>query len=183
MAALEDFLNTPPPNPTVDPTTMGLIHGYQANSQNTTPGIINGIDAPQFNQAAASTRQGTALGGQDQTDSVAAALNARNSKASTDFVNNLKSNISMNAPVRQMAASQQSLQNLQGVNQVQQANYQIQKQQWLNEQRVQIYRQQQQNSILAGILGIVGAGIGTVVGAAVGGGPGAVAGAALGSKL
>lgn len=177
MPAIEDFLNTPPSTVKLDPTTSGLITDLTARSQRTTPGIIAGADQSQFNDPTLAARHGTALGGQDQTDSVLSALGARNSKNSTDFVNNLKSKIELNAPVREMKGAQQALGNLNAGNEIQQTNYKIQKQQWMNEQRVKIYRQQQQQSILASILGIVGTIGGAVIGSFAGSpGAGAVIG-------
>lgn len=169
MAAIEDLLKTPPSTVNVDPTTSGLLADFQHRSQNTTPGIIGGVDQSQFNAPGAAGRQGGALGGADQSQSILAALGQRNQKTSSDFVNNLKSKIAMNAPVREMQGAQQSLQNLGKSNQVDQFNYQVQKQQMMNEQRVAIYRQQQQNSILAGILGIIGTIGGGIIGGLTGG--------------
>lgn len=131
----------------------------------------------------AATRQGGALGGQDQTGSVIGAIGLRNTRRANDFVDNMQRGIALNAPVIKSAGYAQQAGNVANMGQIALNNYKIMKQQQMNQTRVQMFEQQQQQSLIAGILGIIGSVGGAVIGAAVGGPAGAVAGSAIGGRI
>lgn len=123
------------------------------------------------------------LGGQsaDTGARVTDALTKRNIANSTDYINNLKNNLKLSAPVRDAKNLRQVGQGYVNEVEVKLNNNKILKQYDLDKRRLAQYKQQQKDSILASVLGVVGAVAGAALGVVTGGAGFALTGAALGA--
>lgn len=184
MSQLTDLANTPLEKQIIPPELQPAM-GQIVTDTNQLPALYEQGLATEggFLTPPAAARAGAALGGPDQTANVLGALGLRNQRMSDDYVNNMKQGIELNAPVTKQAGFNQQLGNINQLGQINLNNYKIMKQQQMNQTRVQIFEQQQQQSLIAGILGIIGSIGGAVIGGLTGGPVGAAAGAAAGSKL
>lgn len=124
-----------------------------------------GKNSAEFAVPSDAGRQGTAMGGPDNTSDVVNAIAKRNLARNNDYVNTISSGIKMQAPAEQAQGMAQHLNNLAAQANVLNNNYNLQKQYDLDQRQVALFVQQQQDSILAGILGVLG----TIGGAIVGG--------------
>lgn len=111
------------------------------------------------------------LGGDSasQGQAVTDAISQRNVNRSADYINNLKTNLKLNQPIRDANNMKMAGQNMARESEVALNNNRIRKQWELDKKRLETYKQQQKDSILASILGVVGAIGGTVLGAITGG--------------
>lgn len=163
---LEEFIKNPAKKTQVDPSVLDAIQKQQAQaSAAPTQGIAESLgfgntSPKQFNAA---------LGGPvDASDSIAKAVQSRNMSRSKDFINNLKRGIELENPLREAKAASQAGSNLGHVADMNLMNYKIQRQNQLDKQRIELYKQQQRDAILGGILGFVGTITGGVIGGKVG---------------
>jgi hypothetical protein len=111
------------------------------------------------------------LGGDSaaQGQAVTDAISRRNVDRSTDYINNLKSNLKMTQPVRDAGNLKQLGQNMARESEVALNNHRIKKQWDLDRKRLELYKQQQKDGVLASVLGVVGAVAGTALGVMTGG--------------
>lgn len=131
---------------------------------NSTALITGNLGAGGFDNVQ-SPRYNTALGmpSSGPESDVYRAVTERNQRRNDDFVNTLKRDVEYMAPVREAQGLKQLGSDYGKVSEVAINNQKIENQQQLNERRLKLYRQQQADSILGGILGILG----TVAGAAL----------------
>lgn len=168
---LDTLANTPLQQQTVDPRIAGQMAQVGADTNALPSRYTQGIGTDAgFLTPVTGGQQDAALGGPGNTSAVMSALGARNARVSNDFVDNLKKGVALTAPVIKQQGYQQQEGNINAMGQVNLNNQAILKQQNLNQIRVQTFEQQQQQSIIAGILGIVGAFTGSVIGSATSGG-------------
>lgn len=183
MSDLTDLANKPLQYQQVDPLVQAQMKQISDNTDNMPANYARGLATESgFLTPDAAIRQGGALGGPDQTATVIGALGLRNKRHAEDYVSNLKKGIELNAPVIKSSGYQQQAANTNAMGQVALNNYRIMKQQQMNQTRVQVFEEQQRQSLIAGILGVIGTIGGAVIGAAIGGPAGAVAGGAAGSR-
>jgi hypothetical protein len=111
------------------------------------------------------------LGGDaaQQGQRVADAISHRNIARSTDYITSLKNNLKMNQPVRDASNMKMAGQSMARQSEVDLNNNRIRKQWDLDKKRLEQYKQQQKDSILASVLGVIGAIGGTALGIATGG--------------
>lgn len=111
------------------------------------------------------------LGGQAASEGtrVADAIADRNQRRSADYINTLKNELKLTAPARDAKNVRMSGQNMARESEVALNNNKIRKQYDLDKKRLEQYKQQQKDSILASVLGVVGAIAGTALGVVTGG--------------
>jgi len=152
--------------PTVSPLVLEQVNQLAKNASNASGILSSGIGAETgFISPAASERRGMALGGEDRTADVLGAIGKRNLRRASDYASGIKRSIDMQAPAINTAGLQRTAGALSQYGNMSAASYAALKQKMLNEQRVKIFEQQQEQSLIGGILGILGQGIGAVVGA------------------
>lgn len=124
------------------------------------------------------------LGGQAASEGtrVADAISGRNQRRSNDYINTLKNELKMTAPVRDARNMRSAVQNMGRESEVQLNNNRILKQYDLDKRRLEQYKQQQKDSILASVLGVIGAIGGVAVGVATGGAAAPLIGGMIGSS-
>lgn len=125
------------------------------------------------------------LGGEsaDMGTRVTDAITRRNVRNSADYINNLKNNLKLTAPVRDAKNLRQVGQGLSREAEVKLNNNKILKQYDLDKRRLEQYKQQQKDSILASVLGVIGAIGGVALGVATGGIAAPAAAAIGGTKM
>lgn len=125
----------------------------------------------------------TGLGGDSGAGgyNVLDAMRERNSKRSADYINTLKRELNLAQPARDAGRLKMVGQNLASQAEVTLNNNRILKQYDLDKRRLEQYKQQQKDSILGSILGVIGTIGGVALGAATGGVGGVALG--LGTKL
>jgi len=183
MDQVETLLNAGPSTNQINQQTIDAISQNQKNVMSTTPSILKGVATEQGFLTPKSTNQfGSALGGSqgDIAQAVSGAIGQRNLRRSDDFVGSLSRDIALNAPVRESARLNQSIQNMSGVAANKINNLNIMNQYNLDKNRLELYKQTQSNSLIAGILGVIGT-VGGVVAGSFAGNP--AAGAAVGGSV
>lgn len=122
------------------------------------------------------------LGGESATmgQSIADAVAKRNEAKSRDYINSLSKELELTAPARDAKNMRLAGQNLARESEVALNNNRIRKQYDLDRRRLELYKQQQKDGILASVLGVVGAIAGTALGVVTGGAGFGLTAAALG---
>ncbi len=146
----------------LDERKKRLMNSTQVINQNLSP---EGFNAPATNKF--NTALGMPASGMDSD--IYRAVTERNNSRNQDFVNTLKKDVEYMAPVREAQGLRQLGSDYGKVSEVAINNQKIWQQQELNQRRLKLYRQQQADSILGGVLGILGTIAGGVIGAATGG--------------
>ena len=181
MSNLTDLANKPLQKQPIPPGVQDAMAQVATDTEGLPGQYQHGLGTETgFLRPESGIRAGGALGGDDQTANVFNALGLRSERHADDYVNNLKRGIELNAPVIRSAGYGQQAGNVNALGQIELNNYRVMKQQQMNQIRVGVFEQQQQQSLIAGILGILGTIGGAVIGAAVGGPVGALAGATAG---
>jgi hypothetical protein len=111
------------------------------------------------------------LGGQAASEGtrVADAISGRNQRRSEDYINTLKNELKLTAPARDAKNVRMVGQNMARESEVALNNNRIRKQYDLDKKRLEQYKQQQKDSILASVLGVIGTIGGVALGVATGG--------------
>lgn len=145
----------------LDSATSALIDDSASRLMQTAPKILKGVGSDRVgNDLSRVSQRNRAMGGDD---SIYQALQRRNQGRTEDVLGTMKRDITMMSPARELEGLRQVSQNMRAQAGFQQANQQIEMQKAANKYRVKMYRQQQQEALIGGILGIVG----TVAGAAL----------------
>jgi hypothetical protein len=178
---LDDFKKQGPKKTAIDPALQQMVNAAQqtASAADPTQGIEQNIG---FAKTAPGQFSAGLGGPVDASDSIVRAIQDRAQKRSKDFVGSLQKESKYMQPVRESVAARQAARNQGQIADVQLGNLKIEQQHRLDKKRIDLYKQQQRDSILAGILGVIGTVGGAIIGGAIGGPAGAVAGAAAGGK-
>lgn len=181
MSELTDYANRGLDRPKINPVVQNQIDLLTRRAKDA-PGLLASGIEPQagFLSNDTAMRREAALGGEDRSVDVLNAIGALNQRKASDFATQARRNIALNAPATQTQQLLKAGRGLESLGGMVSRDYGIEKQQQLNQQRVRIFEQQQEQSLIAGILGVVGTvagfAIGGPIGAAVGGGVGRAAG-------
>jgi hypothetical protein len=180
MADLERMAESLSVGQGIDPETGALIESSRKRLLNTTPAIIDKVGTDKVgNDFTELKRRNSAMGGGD--NSIYEALRQRNEARTGDLVGAMTRDVQMMAPVREATGLAQVGQNYRTQAGFDLKRNQVEMQKEANKFRVKMYRQQQQDALLGGILGIVGTIGGIALGAVTGGAGLGLLGAAKGA--
>lgn len=180
MADLEQLAGSVTGPQGLDPETNNLIEEQRKRLLNTTAGIVDKVGGDKIgNDFSELGRRNAAMGGAD--NSVYEALRKRNEARTADLVGAMTRDVAMMAPSRESKGLAQVGQNYRTQAGFELKQQQVEMQKAANKYRVKMYRQQQQDALLGGILGILGTIGGVALGAATGGAGLAVAGGIAGA--
>lgn len=179
MADLEQLAGSVTGPQGLDPQTNTLIEEQRKRLLNTTAGIVDKVGGDKIgNDFSELRRRNAAMGGDN---SIYEALRQRNEARTADLVGAMTRDVAMMAPSRESKGLAQVGQNYRTQAGFQLKRQQVEMQKAANQYRVKMYRQQQQDALLGGILGILGTIGGVALGVATGGAGLAVAGGIAGA--
>lgn len=158
----------------LDPTTKRLLEAQKKRlGENSTEQLLAGVGQAGPSgllSAQPAYDYSVALGGDSARSgaAVADAISGRNQRNSNDYINTMKNQLAMMAPARDAEKLRGVGKNIAAETEVALQNNKIIKQFDLDKRRVEQYKQQRKDSILAGILGVIGTITGVGVAAATG---------------
>lgn len=182
----QDLINQGPNTYDLDDKTKALLDEQDSRLKApSTEALLKGVGAP--GEGLLTPKQSynysAALGGDTgrSNERVIDAIALRNQKRSADYINSMKRELALNEPVTDAGRLRMAGQNIASRAEVALNNNKILKQYDLDKRRLELYRQQQKDGILASILGVIGTIGGVALGVATGGAAAPLVGAGLAS--
>ncbi len=174
----------------IDPNTKRLMEEQRKRlMQDSTESLLQGVGTPgqglMSQQPAYDYSAGLGGDSAQMGKRVTDAISSRNNARSGDYISRLKRELALTAPARDAAKLRTARTSLQGESDVAVHNEKILKQFDLDKRRVEQYKQQQKDSVLASIIGVAAAVAGTALAVVTGGAaaPLAAAGIAGAAKM